>query len=187
MKYDISVGISNRHVHLTEEMYNKLFDEPIEKRNDLHQIGQFAAKQTLTLKNGDKVIENVRVLGPFRKYNQIELSKKDARTLDLNPPVRTSGDLENTPSITLVTKKSEVTIDGVIIADRHVHMNPIDAEKYGVVNGQKVRIEIPGDKSGVIDAYIKISDDGYYELHVDTDDGNAFLLNDNDILKMIID
>ena len=187
MKYDISVGISNRHVHLTEEMYNKLFDEPIEKRNDLHQIGQFAAKQTLTLKNGDKVIENVRVLGPFRKYNQIELSKKDARGLGLNPPVRTSGDLENTPSITLVTKKSEVTIDGVIIADRHVHMNPIDAEKYGVVNGQKVRIEIPGDKSGVIDAYIKISDDGYYELHVDTDDGNAFLLNDNDILKMIID
>ena len=115
MKYDINVRISNRHVHLTEEMYNMLFDEPIEKRNDLNQIGQFAAKQTVTLKNGDKIIENVRVLGPFRDYNQIELSKKDARTLDLNPPVRTSGDLEGTPSITLVTSKNEITVPGVII------------------------------------------------------------------------
>ena len=187
MKYDINVRISNRHVHLTEDVYNMLFDEPLEKRNDLNQIGQFAAKQTVTLKNGDKVIENVRVLGPFRSYNQIEVSKKDARTLDLNPPVRTSGDLDNTPSITLVTPKNEITIPGVIIADRHVHMNSEDAKKYGVVNKQKVRIEIPGDKSGVIDAYIKISDDAYYELHVDTDDGNAFLLNDGDNLKMIID
>lgn len=186
MEYNINARISNRHVHLTEDLYNMLFDEALQKRNDLNQVGQFASMQTLTIKNGDKIIENVRVLGPFRNYNQIEISKKDARTLGLNPPVRRSGDLIKTPSITLVTKKGEVITDGVIIANRHVHMNYEDAVKYGVKDKQIVKIKIDGDKSGVVDAEIKVSDDGYYELHLDTDDANAFLLNDNDIVTMII-
>lgn len=186
MEYKVNARISNRHVHLTKETYEMLFDEEIMKRNDLNQIGEFASNQTVTIRHGDKVINNVRVLGPFRTYNQIEISKKDARTLGLNPPVRRSGDLKDSLNITLETNKNSIEIKGLIIANRHVHINTLDKDKYDVENGQKVKIKIDGDKSGIIDAEVKISDNGYYELHLDTDDANAFLLEDNDEVTMIV-
>ena len=182
----VSIGVSNRHVHLTKEVYDMLFDEEITKKNDLNQIGEFASNQTLTIKNGDKEIKNVRVLGAFRNYNQVEVSKRDARSLGLNPPVRRSGDLDDSLNITLVTDKASVEVKGLIIANRHVHMTPDDAKKYGVVNEQMVQIKVPGEKSGIMDAEVKISDNGYYELHIDTDDANAFLLQDNDKVTMIV-
>ena len=186
MIFDINARISNRHVHLTKETYELLFDEEISKKNDLNQIGEFASNQTLTIKCGDKFIENVRVLGDFRDYNQVEISKRDARMLGVNPPVRRSGDLEDSLYITLETKKASVEVKGLIIANRHVHINTKDSAKYGVVDKQIVKIEIPGDKSGVINAEVKISDNGYYELHIDTDDANAFMLEDNDKVKLIV-
>lgn len=186
MEHNINARISNRHLHLTKEMYELLFDEEITKRNDLNQIGEFASNQVVTIKNNDKEINNVRVLGPFREYNQIEISKKDARTLGVNPPVRRSGDLNGSLKITLETKKSSIETDGLIIANRHVHMNPEDAKKYGVKNEQIVKIKVDGPKGGVMDAEVKISDNGYYELHIDTDDANAFLLEDNDKVTMIV-
>ncbi len=187
MEYKINARISNRHVHLTKETYEMLFDEEITKRNDLNQIGEFASNQTVTIKNGDKEINNVRVLGPFRKYNQIEISKRDARLLGLNPPVRRSGDLEDSLEIILETNKNSIKVKGLIIANRHVHINAKDKEKYGVIDKQKVKIKIDGDKSGIIDAEVKISDNGYYELHIDTDDANAFLLEDNTPVTMIVE
>ncbi len=187
MEYKVNARISNRHVHLTKETYELLFDEEISKRNDLNQIGEFASNETLTIRNGDKVINNVRVLGPFRKYNQIEISKRDARTLNLNPPVRRSGDLKDSLKITLETEKNSLEVQGLIIANRHVHINTKDKEKYGVTDKQKVKIKIDGDKSGLIDAEVKISDNGYFELHLDTDDANAFLLEDNTKVTMIVE
>lgn len=186
MEYKINARISNRHVHLTKETYEKLFDEEITKKNDLNQIGEFASMQTLTIKVGDKEILNVRVLGPFRSYNQVEISKRDARTLKVNPPVRRSGDLEDSLNVTLVTEKASVEVKGLIIANRHVHMTPKEALEYGVENMQIVGIKVPGEKSGIMDAEIKISDNAYYELHIDTDDANAFLLEDSDEVTMII-
>jgi len=186
MEYSINARISNRHVHLTKEIYEMLFDEEMTKRNDLNQIGEFASNQVVTLKNGDKEIKNVRVLGPFREYNQIEISKKDARCLGVNPPVRRSGDLADSLEITLVTEKNSINVKGLIIANRHIHMTSDDAEKYGVEDKQKVQIRIPGDKSGIMDAEVKISDTGYFELHIDTDDANAFLIEDNDKVTMIV-
>lgn len=186
MEYGINVGISNRHVHLTKEVYDMLFDDEITKRNDLNQIGEFASNQVVTLRNGDKEIKNVRVLGPFRNYNQVEISKKDARTLGINPPVRRSGDVIGSETVTLVTDKASIEIEGVIISERHVHINSKDVDRYGVVDKQKVQIKIDGEKSGVMDAYVKISDNGFYELHIDTDDANAFLLEDNDRVTMIV-
>ena len=186
MEFDINVRISNRHVHLTKETYEMLFDEELTKKYSLNQVGEFASNQTLTLRNGDKVIERVRVCGPFRKYNQIEVSKKDTRTLGINPPVRRSGDLDNTPEITLETEKNSVRTNGLIIMSRHVHMTEEDALKYGVVDKQKVYIKIDNEKGGLAMAEIKISDNGYYEAHFDTDDGNSFLIEDNDKAKMII-
>ena len=184
MKYNVKAFISNRHVHLTKETYDLLFDHELTKKNDLGQIGEFAANETVTIKNGDKKIENVRIVGPLRKYNQIEISKKDARGLGVNPPVRRSGNLDNTPTITIETPKGSVTTSGLIIANRHVHMNPEFALKYGVNDGQKVKIIIPGDKSGVMDAEIKVTPNGVYELHIDTDDANAFLIENNDDVIM---
>lgn len=186
MEYDINIRVSNRHVHLTKEVYDKLFAEEMTIKYNLNQVGEFASNQVLTLINGDKKIENVRVCGPFRKYNQIELSKRDARLLGINPPVRQSGDLDNTPKITLETNLGSVTTDGVIIMGRHIHMTPLDAQKYGVVDKQKVSVKVFGDKGATLDVLIKISDNGYYEAHFDTDDANACLIEDNDKGKLII-
>lgn len=187
MEYNIKARVSNRHVHLTKETYDMLFDGELEKVYDLNQIGQFASNKFLTIKNGDKILEKVRVLGPFRNYDQIEISKRDARHLGVNPPVRRSGDVKGSAIITLVTDKNEITTEGLIIANRHVHMSPSDAIKYGVIDKQMVKIKIEGDKSGIIDAEVKVSDDGYYELHLDTDDANAFLIEDNQNVTMIIE
>lgn len=186
MEYDINIRISNRHVHLTKEVYEKLFNEEMSIKYNLNQVGEFASNQVLTLRNGTNVIENVRVCGPFRKYNQIELSKKDARTLGMDLPVRRSGDLDNTPEVTLETPKGSITTNGAIIMSRHVHMTPEDAIKYGAVNKQKIGIKVNGEKGAILDAEIKISDNGYYEAHFDTDDANATLVEDNDIGKLII-
>lgn len=185
MEYSINARVSNRHVHLTKEIYEKLFDDDMEIVYSLNQIGEFASNQRLTLRNGDKTIENVRVCGPFRSYNQVEVSKKDARLLDILPPVRRSGDLDGACPITLETPKGSVTINAAIIMKPHVHMNKDDAKAYGISDKEEVVIKISGEKSGSVNAEIKISDNGYYELHLDTDEANAFLIEDNDVVKMI--
>jgi len=186
MKYNINARISNRHVHLTKEVYELLFDEDISKRNDLNQVGEFASNQVLTIRNGDKKIENVRVLGPFRNYTQIEISKRDARILGVNPPVRRSGDLLGSSKIILETSKASLLTDGLIIANRHVHMNLDDAKKMGVEDKQVVQIKVDGDKSGIMDAEVKITENGVLEMHIDTDDANSFLINDFDKVEMIV-
>lgn len=181
MFYKVKAAISNRHIHLTKETYEKLFDEPLTKKKDLNQIGQFASNQTLDIISGDNVIENVRIVGPFRKYDQVEISKGDARKLKINPSVRESGNLNNSESITLRSKKSTVTlVNGCIIAARHVHFNTSEAEKYNVKDEDRIKVHIDGARKGTIEVLARVSDDGYYELHLDTDDGNAFLLETGD-------
>lgn len=186
MEYSINARVSNRHVHLTKEIYDLLFNEEITKKYDLNQIGEFASNQTLTIKNGDKEIKNVRVLGPFREYTQVEISKRDARTLGVNPPVRRSGDLEGSLKIILETEKASIETTGLIIANRHVHVNTSEASKYNLKDKQLVQIKVSGDKSGIMDAEVKVSDTGYYEFHIDTDDANAFLIEDNDKVTLIV-
>lgn len=186
MEKIINARISNRHVHLTKEVYDRLFDDELTIKTKLNQVGEFASNKTLTIRVGDKKIENVRVVGPLRKYSQVEISKRDARFLGVNPPVRRSGNLEGTSKIILETLKGSVETDGLIIANRHVHMTPSEAKDLGLVDKQIVKIKVNGDKSGEMDAEVKISDNGYFELHIDTDDANAFLLEDNDKVTMII-
>lgn len=186
MEYGIKARVSNRHVHLTKEVYDKLFDEEMNEKYKLNQIGEFASDKVLTLINGDKKLENVRVCGPFRKYNQVEVSRKDARNLGINPPVRRSGDLNGASLITLETNKGSIQVAGAIIMKPHVHMNKEDALKYGVVDKQIVQIKFDKEKSGTINAEVKISDNGYYEAHFDTDEANAFMIEDFEEVTMII-
>ena len=181
MEEKVSMNISARHVHLTKEAHAKLFDHDLTVRNPLNQVGQFAANETVTVKTDKGVFENVRIIGPLRSYNQVELSMTDARKLGIKPPVRKSGNLNGAEMVTIATEKGEITEACCIIADRHVHMNSTKAQELGVVDDEVLKLAIPGDKSGVIDVHAKVSDDGYYEVHLDTDDANAFLINPGDI------
>lgn len=179
----VKVGISNRHVHLTKEVKNILFgDIELTKRNDLSQIGECAYNETIILKTDKDQITNVRILGPLRNYTQVEITKTDAYKLGINPPVRNSGNLSGSESITLVGPKGEYYLkEGVIIATRHIHMSPLESETYMYENNQKVKVEINSEKSGIIEnVYIKIKEGYSLELHLDTDDANAFLLNNGD-------
>lgn len=181
MEEKVSINISARHVHLTRDAHAKLFDHDLTVRNPLNQVGQFAANETVTIKTDKGVFENVRIIGPLRSYNQVEISMTDARKLGVRPPVRKSGHLDGAEVVTICTEKGEITEACCIIADRHVHMNPAKAQELGVVDDEVLKLSIPGDKSGVIDVHAKVSDDGYYEVHLDTDDANAFLINPGDM------
>lgn len=185
MKFDleenVNIMISGRHVHLTEDAINKLFGHELHVRNNLNQVGQFASIETVTIETSEGVIENVRVIGPARKYIQVEMSASDARRLGLRLPVRKSGNLDGAGLIKVRTDKGEITGNFAIIADRHVHFSLDDAKKYKVSDGEDLYLEIDGEKKGAILVKAKVSIDGYFEAHLDTDDANAFLLNSSDI------
>ncbi len=184
----VTLGISNRHVHLTEEIYKNLFgDAPLEVVKYLGQPGQFASNRFVTIKNGDRKIEKVRIVGPFRNYNQVEISRTDSYNLKLNPPVRSSGDIEGSSPITLMGELNEISLDkGCIIANRHIHITKEEVIERNLAGIEKVQIKIDGEKAGIIDnVYLKIADNSKYELHLDTDDANAFNLKTGDELEII--
>lgn len=180
----IEVGISNHHVHLTEKDFNILFNTKIEKDFDLNQPNNFASKSFVDLVTEKSIIKHVRVLGDFREYTQVEISKTDAYKLGLNPPVRTSGNLEGSEEVTIVGPNGKITLNCCILANRHIHISPEDKLKYKL--NDVVRVKIDGIKGGIIDnVYLKESDNAYLELHLDTDDGNAFLLKSGDKVEII--
>lgn len=183
----IKVGVSNRHIHLTEEVYHKLFDEPLTKKSDLHQIGEFASNQVVTVKTNVGEIKNVRIVGPFRTYNQVEILKSDAFRLKINPPYRCSGDVKDSASVILKTEKGEVFVPNCcILSERHVHMNADMAKSLGVVDKQQVKIMVSGDKAGILYAKVKVSENGYCEVHLDLDDANAMNLQNGDEVELIV-
>lgn len=184
----VLLGVSNRHVHLTEETYKELFgEEKLEVVKELRQPGQFASNKFVTLKNGDREIKHVRVLGPLRKYNQVEISKTDSYTLKVNPPVRDSGDIKDSEAITLINEDKELYLEeGCIIANRHIHINPNEAKEYGLEGIEKVKIKVEGEKAGILEnVHIRVDENFKFELHLDTDDGNAFNLKTGDELEII--
>ncbi len=184
-KVYVTVAVSNRHVHLTKEIYDKLFDEALSMKRPLNQIGEFASFQTLTLKGPKGEIPNVRLIGPLRKYNQVEISRSDAIVLGVNPPVRQSGDLEDSETITLIGPKGEVTLDNACIqAERHIHMNSSKAKDLKLKHEDLVKVKVENDKGGIMEAFVKVTDNGFYELHIDKDDANAFMLNTGDEVEI---
>lgn len=186
----VQVGVSNRHIHLTKDAYKILCgDKEIEALRPLNQPGMFASTDTFTIKTEKSEIPNVRVLGPFREYNQVEISRTDAYKLGVNPPIRTSGDLKGSEAITIVGPKGELHLDeGLIIADRHIHLTPEMKKIYGLEGKTKVKVFIGGEKSGIIfNVDLKVSDEAYFEMHLDTDDANAFNLKQGDIVDIIED
>lgn len=184
----VILGVSNRHVHLTKEHLEKLFGEGFEltKVKDLNQPFQFMSSSKVSLKTEKSIIENVRVIGELREYTQIEISKTDAYKLGINPPVRASGNLEDSEEITIIGPVGEVTTKGCIIADRHIHITPKQKEMYGLKD--TVSVLVGGEKGGIIsNVHLSVSDPAYYEMHLDTDDANAFLLKSGDVVEIIDD
>lgn len=184
----VTVGISNRHVHLCEDDYKLLFgDIPLTKRNDLTQPGTYACNETVTIKGDKRSYENVRVLGPLRSYTQVEVSKTDAYYLGVNPPVRNSGDLDGAYPITIIGPKGEITREACIIATRHIHVSESVRKEHNLIGIKKVSVKIGGEKGGIIDnVYLKDTPEAYFELHLDTDDGNGFLLKQSDEVEILI-
>ncbi len=179
----VKVGISNRHVHLKQSDLDILFGKELTIKNKINQPGQFASNELVTIKTDKSEINNVRVLGPVRNYTQIEISKTDAYKLGLNPPVRTSGDLENSEVVTIIGPNGSIKTNGCIIADRHLHITNQDKEKYNMPD--KILVKVGGIKPGVIEVNVKASEEAYFEIHLDTDDANAFLLKNGDEVEII--
>lgn len=175
----VNIGVSNRHVHLSESDFKKIFnnDKKLEVVRNLTQPGEFASNLKVTLKTTKGIIENVRVIGPLRSYTQVEISKTDAYKLGLNPPVRESGDVLNSETITILGDNEVEISSCCIIATRHIHATPEDIKKFNLDPDKKYSVRVFGEKGGELDnVSIKVSDQYSFEMHIDTDDANAHLL-----------
>ncbi len=172
------VNISARHCHLTPEAVEALFGKghQLTVQKDLYQEGYFAAKELVTLIGPrSRIISNLRILGPCRTLNQVELAYTDAVALGFEVPLRLSGDIKGTPGCMLMGPAGffEMT-EGVIRAKRHVHMSPADAEFHGVKHGDTLRLEVGGDCGVTFDRIlVRVDPKVRLEVHLDTDEGNA--------------
>jgi acetate kinase len=171
------VEISAHHIHLTQEHVEALFGKghQLTKHADLSQPGQYACKEQLTIVGPKGRIERVRILGPARKYTQVEIAMTEQFKLGIAPPIRESGDIADTPGCTLESPTGNVQIDrGVICALRHVHMSPEDALRYGVRDKSFVRVRIAGDRELIFgDVLVRVDPSFKLAMHIDTDEGNA--------------
>lgn len=184
----IPVGVSNRHVHLSQADLDQLFGAgyQLNKMKDLSQPGQYACKETVTICGPKGAIEKVRILGPVRKQTQVEVLAGDCFKLGAKTQTRLSGDLSGTAGITLVGPKGSVqTAEGLMVAQRHIHMTPADAARFGVHDGTSVCLEAEGLRGGILaNTIVRVTNESSLECHVDTEEANAFGLDGNSRLKI---
>ena len=171
----VEMEASGRHVHLTEGQIMTLFGHSLTPAKPLSQPGQFAAKERLTLVGPKGELQNVAVLGPARKEGQVELSLTDARALGLAVPVRQSGDVKDSPGLALVGPQGRVTLErGAIAAQRHIHLTPADAARFGVKDKQMVKLQTFTARPLVFgDVVVRVSPDFAPRVHLDYDEANA--------------
>jgi len=173
----IPIGVSVRHVHLCREHLDLLYGPGYELtvRNELYQPGFYAANEAVTVATPKRAIHAVRILFPLRDHSQVELARTDAVALGVNPPARISGDIKGTPGVTLIGPKGSVQLpEGMIIAARHLHMDPPTAVRFGVTQGQAIRVSIDGPRGLTLDnVVVRIGDGQLLEMHLDTDEANA--------------
>ena len=185
----VPIGVSNRHVHLSQNDLESLFGSGYEltKIKDISQPGQFACKETVTIAGPKGAIEKVRVLGPTRKQSQVEILKSDCFKLGINAAMRMSGDLDGTPGITLIgPKKSLFLTQGAIVAKRHIHMLPRDARRFGVTDGQVVSLKVSGERGGILgNVVIRVTTTSALECHIDTEEANAMDLKNGSEITII--
>lgn len=177
MPQKILVEVSARHIHLSEEDKDKLFDAgyQLKKIKSLSQPALFACKEAVDIQIGERKLEKLRVVGPLRHRTQIEISETDARFLKVKVPLRLSGDIENSQGCTLIGPKGVVNLkEGLIIARRHLHLSSQEAQRLNLKQGQEVSVKILGERGVTFHQVITRVDPEYKAVvHLDTDEGNA--------------
>ena len=186
----VEIEGSGKHAHITRETLDILFGDgfELEVKKMLSQPGQYATPHKITVV-GPRRSAEVTILGPTRKADQVELSLTDATALGFNAPIRESGDVGGSPGAKLIGPKGEVDIkEGVIIAKRHVHFTPDDAEKFGVEDKQIIKVKIDGDRSIIFDeVVVRVNPDFATYMHVDYDELNAAAITMDNRMGFIIE
>lgn len=185
----IPVGVSARHIHLTQEHVEKLFGTgyQLTRKKEL-MGGQYACDETLTIVSPKmKILEKVRILGPTRKSSQIELAATDATKLGIPAPLRESGDIRGSAPAILLGPKGTLNLpEGCIVAARHIHMSPADAQSYGVKDGDFISIRFDGERPTVFEAVkIRVDPSFTLEMHIDTDEANAAHIKTGDRVTVV--
>ena len=184
----VTVGISNHHVHLSKNDLKILFNEELTIKNYLNQPDQFASNQVVDVKGPKGELKGLRVLGPTRSYTQVEVSKTDCYKLGIDAPIRDSGDLEGASLLTIIGPNGSIERNCGIIATRHIHVNDKIRKEKDLEGLKEVKVKITGEKGGIIEhVHLKDTPKSYFELHLDTDDANAFLLKSNSEVEIIKD
>lgn len=185
----VKIGVSQRHIHLSREDLDTLFGKGYELTPKKVLMGkEFASNEVVTLVGPSlKAIENVRVLGPVRKNTQVEISRTDTFVLKVSPPVRPSGEIKNSEKLVVVGPKGSVYLkEGVIIANRHIHLTPDFAKSLNLKDNDYVDVVIDGVKpTKFYDVQIRVREDFNVEMHIDTDDANSSALKNGDIVHII--
>ena len=185
----VKIGVSQRHVHLSREDLDALFGKGYELTKKKTLMGrEFASEEFVTLVGPSlKAIEKVRVLGPVRKHTQVEISRTDTFLLKVSPPVRPSGEIEGSGRIVLVGPKGSIYLkEGVIIANRHIHLTPAYAAKHNIKDNDRVDVLVEGIKpTKFYDVQVRVRDDFNVEMHIDTDDANSAGLKNGDAVKIL--
>ena len=187
---DVKIGVSQRHIHLSREHLDILFGKGYELTKKKTLMGrEFASEELVTLVGPSlKAIEKVRVLGPVRKNTQVEISRTDTFVLKVSPPVRPSGEIAGSERIVIVGPKGSVYLnEGVIIANRHIHLTPEYAQQHEINDGDYVDVICHGKEKTTkfYDVQIRVRDDFNVEMHIDTDDANSAGLRNGDIVTLI--
>ena len=170
----VKIGISNRHIHLSQTDANILFKEnyQFKKRNDLSQKGEFATEDTVIIKTDNYTFDHVRVVGPIRDYTQVEISESDAKLLGINPPVRDSGDLDNSEDVLIIGPSGSIFKKSCcIIPNRHIHCNKLD--NFGYTNGDVISGSINGKIMN--DIHVKEKDSYVLALHITKDETTQYI------------
>ena len=183
----IELEASGRHVHVTEAQAQVLFGHKLTPKRELSQPGQYLANERVTVIGPKGELANVAVLGPERKAGQVELSMTDSRTLGIDAPIRLSGDIANSPGVTLRGDKGQVVLrEGTIIAKRHIHITPADAANMGVADKQVVRLQTYTDRPLVFgDVVVRVSPSFRTRVHLDYDEANACGFRTGDLGRIL--
>lgn len=187
---EITIEVSNRHIHLSKEDISRLFGEDYELsvHRELSQSVCFAAEEKLHLIGETGTIENVRVIGPARTHSQVELLNSDLDTLGISAPTRLSGDIKNSAGIKLEGPKGSIVLnEGVIVAKRHIHMSKKESDTLGLVDGDSVSIKLKDSENIIPNLLIRVGDDSSLSAHIDVDESEKFNTRHGDIGHIIAD
>lgn len=188
MNFKLVAGVSARHCHLTRETMDVLFGKGSELhvKKPIGQPGQFASEEQVTMVT-DRGQMKIRIIGPLRPYDQVELTMSDARKIGIEPVLRESGDIEGTPGVHLIGPKGEIDLPkGVIVAARHIHLYPETAAKYGLKNKDIVSVVTDGPRATCFEnVVVRTGVEHADECHIDTDEGNASDVKTGDMIKVV--